>query len=241
MYTPNYNKTLLLALPYAGANSYCYNFLTPLLPPEIELVTLEYPGRGNKSDIPLISDMKLLVANLITQYRLLLHKLKPGKVVLYGHSLGTVIGLAMLHELNRQKDLLYPAMAIFSGQGSPVTTPKKQLLHLNDDELIDYFKEIGSLREEIAAEKDLMNYLLPILRNDLACYDSTNNAYSGKLQLPFTIINGNNDDILPEHINDWGKETEGETKFYQLDGHHFFISQYPVPFSRIIINAINSR
>src|SRR5438132_1342440 len=107
----NSDKTLLLALPYAGGNSYCYNFLAPLLPPNILFETLEYPGRGDKGHLSLINNMQLLVADLIDQYCSLLDNLRPGRVVLYGHSIGSVVGLAMLHALNNKKELIYPFKA----------------------------------------------------------------------------------------------------------------------------------
>jgi surfactin synthase thioesterase subunit len=239
MYISNRDKTLLLALPYAGANSYCYNFLAPLLPPNILFETLEYPGRGDLGHLSLVNHMPFLVNDLIDQYRSLLNNLSPGKVVLYGHSIGTVVGLAMLHTLVNQKEITYPFKAIFSGHGAPVVTSKKALAKLPDEALINYFQNIGSLSKEVAAEKDLMDYILPILRNDLELYESTDSSYPEKLHLPLVIINGNRDEILQEHIQGWKEETLGHTSFYELDGHHFFISQYPFRFSRLITAILN--
>ncbi|MEN0053842.1 MAG: alpha/beta fold hydrolase [Mucilaginibacter sp.] len=240
MYRPNRDKTLLLALPYAGANSYCYSFLAPLLPPNILFETLEYPGRGDLGHLSLVNHMQVLVDNLIDQYRALVNDLSPGKVVLYGHSIGAVVGLAMLHTSVSQKELLYPYKAIFSGHGAPALTSKKALVKLSDEALINYFQNIGSLSKEVAAEKDLMDYILPILRNDLELYESTDSYYREKLHLPLVIINGNRDEILQQHIQSWKEETLGHTSFYELEGHHLFISQYPFRFSRLITTVINN-
>jgi external thioesterase TEII len=235
-------KNLLIALPFAGGNSYSYNFLKPLLPPEIILETLEYPGRGKNSRSSLVNQMDILLENLFRQYLTLVNDVKPDKIFIYGHSIGAVIGVALLHFLNDRGVMgVMPEIAIFSGHGSPQHTIKRQLSNIPSDQLIAYFERIGSLSKELAANTELMEYILPVLRNDLALYENHESSYAQKLILPLVIINGNQDPIQKKAIDNWRHETTGSVEFHELEGHHFFMSQYPLAFSALITDLISTR
>jgi len=234
----NNKKILLLAFPFAGGNSYSYNFLKPLLPGNIHLETLEYPGRGKRSKTALVNQMDVLIDDLLPQYQAIIKEANPDKVVVYGHSIGSVIGLALIHALNREKDLLKPEMAIFSGHGGPQLTQKKMLSSLPSQELIAYFESIGSLQKEIVNDDELMDYILPILRNDLVLYENYTSVYANKLTIPLAVINGKQDNILQKDIDGWQFETMAQIEFYQMEGHHFFMSQFSAAFSGLIINLL---
>src|ERR1700742_3540602 len=116
-------KTLLLAFPFAGGNSYSYNFLKKLLTgTNICLERLEYPGRGKRAKDALVTKMDKLIADLLVQYQEIVGEVKPDKIVFYGHSIGSVIGLAVIHAINKRGGLPKPEMAIFSGHGGPQQT-----------------------------------------------------------------------------------------------------------------------
>jgi len=232
-------KTLLIAIPFAGGNSYSYNFLKPLLPPEIILEALEYPGRGKNSKLSLVNQMDILLENLFRQYLTIVNDIKPDKIFIYGHSIGAVVGVALLHILKDRGVLdVMPEMAIFSGHGSPQHTIKRQLSNIPSDQLIAYFERIGSLSKELIADSELMDYVLPILRNDLALYENYESSYTEELTLPIVVINGKQDPILKKDIESWRKETKGYVEFHELEGHHFFMSQHPFAFSELVVNLI---
>jgi surfactin synthase thioesterase subunit len=178
--------------------------------------------------------MDNLLAVLRTQYRELVQRIKPDRVVLYGHSIGAVIGVALLHSLTNGPDMPVPAKAIFSGHGGPQITPRMQLSDLSTNELIAYFKSIGSMPDEVALHPELIDYILPILRNDLQLYESYVSVYVEKLKIPLLIVNGNQDNISEENISGWERETTGEVKFVELEGDHFFMRQYPDTFAGLL-------
>jgi surfactin synthase thioesterase subunit len=237
----NNKKILLLALPFAGGNSYSFNFLKAQLPGNIHLETLEYPGRGKRSKTALVNQMDVLIDDLLAQYQAIINEVNPDKVVVYGHSIGSVIGLALIHSLNMEKDLLKPEMAIFSGHGGPQLTPKRMLSSLPSRQLIAYFESIGSLQKEIVNDDELMDYILPILRNDLVLYENYTSVYANKLTIPVAVINGKQDNILQKDIEGWQFETTAQIEFYQMEGHHFFMSQFSATFSELIINLLTDK
>jgi surfactin synthase thioesterase subunit len=234
-------KTLLIAFPFAGGNSYSYNFLKKLLMnSNIHLETLEYPGRGKKAADALVTQMDNLIVDLLLQYQTIVNEIKPNKIVVYGHSIGSVIGLAFIHALNKRDGLQSPEMAIFSGHGGPQQTIKKIRSPLTTPQLTAYFESIGSLSKEIVADTELMDYILPILRNDLVLYENYTSHYAEKLTIPLAIINGIQDNILQEDIDGWQFETVVPVEFYQMEGHHFFMSQFPAAFSGLIIKLLTN-
>jgi len=231
--------SLIIALPFAGGNSYSYNFLKPLLPQEIILETLEYPGRGRRSTLNFVTQMDILIEDLLGQYLEITSRILPDKIIIYGHSVGAIIGVALLHHLKHKQMLqVTPEFAIFSGHGGPQQTIKRHLSTLPSEQLISYFQRIGSLPNELIADTELMDYILPILRNDLALYEKYESFYAKKLTLPLFIVNGKQDYISKKDIDSWEHETAGLVKFHELEGHHFFMSQYPIVFSELIVRLI---
>jgi surfactin synthase thioesterase subunit len=231
-------KTLLLALPFAGGNSYSYNFLKLRLPGSICLETLEYPGRGKRSKDALVRQMDVLIEDLVLQYRTIINEVKPGAVVIYGHSIGSVVGLALIHALRKEANVLLPSMAIFSGHGGPQLTRKKQLSSLPSEQLIAYFESIGSMPQQIIEDAELMDYILPILRNDLVLYENFTSRYEDKLDIPLIVINGTQDNILQKDIDSWAFESTQPVDFHKIEGHHFFISQSPAEFSKLVCDLV---
>jgi len=228
----------VIALPFAGGNSYSFSFLKAFLPSWIHWETLEYPGHGKMSSLPLTDSTAALVDVVLKQYRHCRSKSQAQKTVLYGHSMGSAIALEILAELTQLGEPL-PSCVVVSGRGAPHTAAKRDLSSLSDPELLKFFHRNGSFSAEILKETALMEYILPILRNDLRLLETSNASAVYDYQIPMLVLNGKQDILLPEEISGWSDYSRLPVEYIEMDGAHFFIQQYPQDFMNHLINFIH--
>jgi surfactin synthase thioesterase subunit len=108
----------LICIPYAGGTKHAYRKLKPFLEKCISMCTLEIPGRGSRSWEDLISDLDLLGEDLYRQVK----KLDLTDYVLFGHSMGAMLGDILLHKLKDNGEVL---PSFFFSNGLSVTKAKK--------------------------------------------------------------------------------------------------------------------
>src|SRR5271165_2863500 len=130
-------KINLLCLGFAGGNKYSYRQLYEKAPSFLNVITLEYPGRGTRMKEPLISEIHELVDDL---YRQVKDITESGRYAIYGHSLGGLTGylltLKLLENHHRKPEHIF--ITGTTGPSAPSRLEKKRSLLPKDE----FIKEI---------------------------------------------------------------------------------------------------
>ena len=226
----------LLCFTFAGGNKYSFRPLFEKAPSFLNVITIEYPGRGSRIKEQLISDILELVDDLYNQVKPIVDK---GKYAFYGHSLGGLVAYLMTLKLLENKHKL-PKHLFITGTFGPSALERKKRHLLPKDDFIKEIKDLGGMPDEILQSEDLLNFLEPILRNDF----KNGEAYIYKshvpLNVPITVVTGTEEDMEYEDILLWKKESNF-VNFMQMPGGHFFILQHIEEILEIISgNLINS-
>ena len=211
----------LLCFTFAGGNKYSYRPLFEKVPSFLNIITIEYPGRGSRIREQLISDIHNLVNDLYKQVKSIVEK---GNYAIYGHSLGGLVAYLMtlkLIENNHRK----PKHLFITGTSGPSALQKKKRYLLPHDEFIKEIKDLGGMPDEILQNEDLLNFLEPILRNDFKVGEAYIHEDHAPLNIPITVITGSDEDMDYEDILLWQRESEF-VEFMQMPGGHFFILQH---------------
>ncbi|GAB5527308.1 MAG: thioesterase II family protein [Roseivirga sp.] len=142
--------------------------------------------------------------------------------IIYGHSMGALMGIDVAASLEKQDDP--PLQLMVSGHAGPGTGSIRNWHLMTDDDLVEKLKELGGIPEEIFDNRELLDYFLPILRSDFQLVDAI-------YQLPpsHTVINApiialmGTEEKKSEKIRNWSGYTKKGATTRLLPGGHFFI------------------
>jgi external thioesterase TEII len=217
-------KINLLCLTFAGGNKYSYRKLFDKAPSFLNIITLEYPGRGTRMKEQLVSDVHALVDDLYRQVKSVVGK---EKYAIYGHSLGGLMAYLLILKLS-ESNHNQPEHIFITGTTGPSSSSRleKKRSLLSKSEFINEIKNLGGMPDEILQNEELLNYLEPILRNDFKVSETYIHKDRAPLNIPMTVITGTEEDMKNEDILLWQNETNLPVDFKQMQGGHFFIFKH---------------
>jgi surfactin synthase thioesterase subunit len=211
----------LYCLAHAGGTAGIFHSWRKLLPPEVEICPIEYPGHGSRLGEPLLDSIEQVartVADAIT----------AGPSVPYallGHSMGSLVAFEACYELAARRAAM-PRLLVVCGHRAPGaarTTP--QMHNAPHAEFIAYLRELGATPPEVFSSPDLLDLVLPILRTDFRACETY--RPQGRVRLPINIAayGGLGDaDAGRDELLAWQYETAGECVVRMFPAGHFFVS-----------------
>ena len=138
-------KKRLFLFPFAGGGPFVFDCLLNYFPKDIEVYTVQLPGRAMRLNELALTDMNRLVETIGSAIS---EKLDI-PFVFFGYSLGSKVALELSIYL-KQVDLPLPKQLIFSASPSPGVFPQeKKTYKLPDDEFIEEIRMMGGTPEEI--------------------------------------------------------------------------------------------
>jgi len=215
-------KIKLFCFPFAGASANTFFKWKSHLNPGIELIAVEYPGRGSRFDEPLCSSLASLLEELYPQ---ILTNINNAPFAFYGHSFGVLIAYAIAVKMQQQKRVL-PKKLIFSGHVAPqYTKNQKRIYHLPDELFINEIINLGGVSREIFESADLCEIFLPILRADVTAAETYQVANDNvKLDTDIEFFYSKDDQLLCEEgVMAWEECTNRAYTITPFEGHHMFL------------------
>jgi medium-chain acyl-[acyl-carrier-protein] hydrolase len=212
----------LFCVPYSGGGAQVYMPFAPLLPPAMALYALELPGRGRRFTDKLLESVSSMVREAVDGILPLIGG-SPAYAV-FGHSLGGIVAFETVRELRRRKAPM-PRHLFVSGVRAP-QVPKREgtAYDLPHDQFVQKLVEMGGTQEEILANREMLELMVPILRMDFKAYETYRYTEDRPLECPVTALGGSLDTfVLPADVEQWSLHTGGAFAHTTLDGGHFFI------------------
>ncbi|MDN5217509.1 alpha/beta fold hydrolase [Fulvivirgaceae bacterium BMA12] len=224
------DKINLFCFPFAGGSSYSYQLFKGLINRNIELLTLELPGRGTRMQEPLLRDLNQIAGELM---HALANRLNQ-PYALYGHSMGALLGFLVTKRIIKA-GLREPLHLFVSGcRGPSVKLPNPPLSALSSEELIMELKEMGGSPNEVLEEETFYTLFEPILRADFQAVETYRYEESEPMAIPLTAMFAVEDDITEEEVMAWQRETVKRITLKRFTGKHFFIFNHQSAITRLI-------
>lgn len=217
------NKTRLFAFPYSGSGAIAYHSWAPYFSQyEIDLIGIQLPGRENRRN-------EKLITNLTELTDLLFEIISPMANIPFaflGHSMGGLIAFELTQKLQNSK-LPLPQHLFISGLRTPdMPNPNPELHQLSDSKLLKKIAEYGGTPSAILNNIELMALLLPIIRADFELFETYRYKASEPLRCPITLFSGSEDNIVrPAYLKNWETHTTKVLNQAIYSGNHFFIQE----------------
>ncbi|MEV4820402.1 alpha/beta fold hydrolase [Micromonospora sp. NPDC049274] len=209
----------LICLPYAGGGSSAYSGWQELLGPDVEVCPVELPGRQSRWRDPVYTRVRPLVEDLASALTGELHV----PYALFGHSMGSLVAFELAREL-RRRGAPQPRVLFAAGGLAPGLRRTSPNIHDQPDAIVvDRLRRLGGLDEEIAAEPELLEVLLPAIRADFSVCETYEYTPELPLSCPIVAFAGDRDEhVPPEQIAPWREHTSAGFALHVLPGGHFF-------------------
>ena len=211
----------LICFPHAGAGASYYVGWPALLPPEIDVIAVQLPGREDRfRERPFTRAQPLL-----SELQLALRPYLQGSFSFFGHSGGALLAYELARVLHERRRAV-PVHLMLSGQLAPGVPNGLPLLHaLPDAEFRAAVRALGGLPEEVFGDDDLMDLVLPSLRADFALWETCQFPDRTAVPSSITVLAGDADDRAPTaKLAEWRRHTTGNFEIALFEGGHFYLS-----------------
>lgn len=226
----------LFCFPYAGGSAQIYSDWYEYLPSTIEVIAIQYPGRGSRFVDPLIGSCEAMVAAILPHISPALTK----PFVFFGHSNGGLVSFELARALQRQgvKQQLHH----FISAKRAVHLPKviEPMHNLPEKEFKRRLEELGGTPPEILAQQELMSLFIPILRSDFSLSETYQYQQTDKLACDTTLLYGLQDKDIPEKdVLAWQELVSKPIEAYPFVGDHFFINSVKTQVLALLKQKLN--
>lgn len=211
----------LFCFPYAGSGASLFSSWPCILPKHIDICAIQLPGREGRLDEEAVTHFSALIPALAEALRPYFDR----PYAFFGHSLGGLLAFECARYLHQQYDEA-PAHLFVSAVRAPhLSWRRSPLYELTDEKLsLTLLRQYSGFAPEVLQEPELMQFFLPILRADLALFESYHYHEQAPLSCPLTACGGWQDatvsyyDLLP-----WRQHTSSQFALRMFAGDHFFL------------------
>jgi len=207
----------LLCFHHAGGTAGVYRRWAEVLPPAIEPVGVQLPGRADRFAESAFTRMEPLLDALVEVAGPLLDR----PFACYGASMGARVAWAFTQAL-RDRALPLPRVLFVASSAAP-TEAVDWPWERHWDRLEGYLEEMGGTPPEVLAEPDLLRALVPTLRADLEVLSYHSPRPAPPLDVPIHGFAGAKDpNDPPEKMRPWAQQTTAGFALDVVDSGHFY-------------------
>ena len=215
-------KLRLFCFSYAGGNASTYRDWHKLLPRDVEVCSVQLPGRGSRFKERAYTTLSSLLDAL--QQAIVPHIDVP--YAFFGHSMGAQLAYELARRL-RDSGCREPSCLIVSGRRAPQRPPRNKPIHtLPEGEFREEIRRLNGTPDEALNNPELMDIVSPILRADCQVVETWEYQVSEPINVPLLALGGVKDkQVSLEDLEDWRSVTRGPFTLELFSGDHFFINQ----------------
>lgn len=225
----------LFCFPYGGGSAAIFRAWPEALGDRVEVAAIQLPGRGTRfREAPLkrLDTAAPVLADALRDYL-------DRPYVLFGQSLGALIGFELAREL-RRRGCPAPLHFFISARSAPHLANDWMPIHnLPDDQLVkEVQRRYGGIPQAVLTDPEMLPLFLPILRADLEMLETYDHVPEAPLACDMTAYGGYQDWAVPDaDLNLWAEHTTGKFTQQMFPGNHFFVQNTP-SFMRAFSSAL---
>ncbi|MFF2363701.1 thioesterase II family protein [Streptomyces sp. NPDC058122] len=213
---------ILVCFPHAGGSATAFKDLARVLHPDVDVVSVQYPGRQDRyREEPFTALEPLAEAVTEELARELAADGRP--YALFGHSMGSLVAFETARRL-AQRRLPAPQRVFFSGRGGPDRRDSAYDLY-DDADMLAEVRRLGGTDQSMLEDPDILELVLPALRADYRILGTYRGPVGGgPLTSPVTALIGDSDPLATvQDAHTWREHTSGDFRVEVFPGGHFYL------------------
>ncbi|MDI3419574.1 thioesterase II family protein [Streptomyces luteolus] len=215
--------TRLVCFPHAGAGAGAFRGWPQLLPPGVEAMAVQYPGREDRFGEPPATELTDMAEAVSGE---LAASADDRPVVLFGHSMGG----AVAHEVAlRLAGLGGPAVVqLVVSAREPPAHVAGGTVHLGGDAALRAeLARLGGTSRLLFDDAELWELMAPVILADYRVVETYRPAPGRTLSCPVTVFAAEDDpELTIAQARDWEHETRGRFTLRVFPGGHFYLVPY---------------
>lgn len=235
MHRLNPNARLrLFCIPYAGGGASVYRTWQGSFPADVEVCSVQLPGRENRLMEPSFSSMVPLVEALAAALEAALDR----PFALFGHSMGGLIAYELARSLQEKYGKKARHLFVSACRAPEVPDPI-EWHRLGDKELMAELRQVPGFPAEVLEHAELMQVVLPIVRADSAVTETYAYRQVPPLDIPLTVFASEQDELISmASVEPWRNHAGAAFDMNLIDGNHLFIQQQAPRVIRVILEKL---
>lgn len=232
-------KYRIICFTHSGSYASQYSLWEKYLPKEVECIIYERAGSGIRiSEEPFTTWVDLIndVVKSIEEYLDLPY-------IIFGHSLGGSIAFEVAKTLEANAKML-PQLVTIGDREAPNHKPDKIRHNLSDEEFGEMLVEDYGMDRSLVLNKDIMEFFLPMLKNDFKLADTyfaTFGHVNDKIATKIAVFRpSKTNDTIESHL-DWAKYTNDTAEIIDMSGNHFFVFEHAEEFIKKLIRYFSKK
>ncbi|MFG2910416.1 thioesterase II family protein [Kitasatospora sp. NPDC048286] len=211
----------LVCLPHAGGSASFFLPVSQAMPPSVDVLCVQYPGRQDRRAEPFLDNIPDLADRVFAA--LLPWTDRP--LAFFGHSMGATLAFEVARRLERQKGLVAAGLFV-SGRRAP-STHRHETVHLRDDGLIEEMRSLNGTDAQLLGDEEILRMILPATRADYKAAETYAYEPGEALRCPLVALTGDNDPkATVDEVAAWADHTEGPFDLRVFPGGHFYLAAH---------------
>ncbi|MFE7129680.1 thioesterase II family protein [Streptomyces sp. NPDC057638] len=210
----------VVCFPHAGGSASFYHPVSRALQPEIEVLTIQYPGRQDRRGEEPLTDIATLADRVYEALRPELER--SPRPAFFGHSMGATVAFEVA--LRMRRDGLAPSVLIASGRRAP-SHHRSEGVHLKDDAgLVAEIRGLSGTDARLLDDEEMLGAILPAMRADYRAIERYVGDADAVVDCPVEVFVGDSDEqVTLEEAHAWERHTTGECVVRVFQGGHFYL------------------
>lgn len=212
----------LFCFAHAGGSADIYRQWQKALSGSATIYPMELPGRGRRMAEPFCPSVALAARRAA---QCVAACVPDSRYFIFGHSLGSIIALETVREIE-SLGIPTPVLLFVSGRYPPhvMQNHKQALFRAPTPSLLDELRRLGGTPEDILQNRDFLDVLLPVVRDDFRLVETHTSAASPPVSCPICVCCGDRDQDSPlPLLEEWAKLTTGGCTIHLFPGEHFYL------------------
>jgi medium-chain acyl-[acyl-carrier-protein] hydrolase len=219
-YKPNDQARLrLFCFSYAGGGASIFRPWGDILPQEVEVCSIQLPGREYRIGSPAYTRLVSLEDDLAEAIAPYLDR----PFAFFGHSMGALVSFELTRLLRKKYDKHPEHLFLAAYRAPQLPNPNIKIYHLPSEVFKVVLRSEG-IAEMILQNEELMQAMLPTLRADFELCDTYQYTEEPPLACPFSLFGGLEDVRISQNdLELWPQHSSVGCSLTMLPGSHFFL------------------